>query len=165
MFAIIVLIISLTFLLPNFTEKPAPPDLTGIPITPVETAFKSQGLLSFSSPGGKVLTAIELEIVDGDIDRQIGMMYREEMAENQGMLFIFDNEKPRSFWMKNTEIPLDIIFVNTAYEIVTISKYAESLAQVHYTSEEPSRYVVEVNAGFTDKFGISTGDKIVWRRN
>ncbi len=162
---IAVIIIAAAYLFyPDQKDGTQPIELTGVPTTPVETAFNRQGILSFNTPDGNLLTTIDIEIVDEEVDRQIGMMYRDEMAENQGMFFIFDEETSRAFWMKNTVIPLDIIFVNTTYEIVSIHKYAESLAEVQYFSNKPCRYVIEVNAGFTDKFKISEGDKIAWRR-
>ncbi len=91
-------------------------------------------------------------------------MYRTKMLEMRGMLFIFEYEKKQSFWMRNTFIPLDIIFVNKNYEIVKIHKNTQPFADTSYPSEAPAIYVVEVNGGFTDKYSVKEGDKIVWRK-
>jgi hypothetical protein len=90
-------------------------------------------------------------------------MYREKMAENQAMLFVFDGEGPRSFWMKNTILSLDMIFVNGKNEVVTIHKYTTPYSEDSYASTRPAQYVVEVNGGFADKYGIAAGDRIAWR--
>jgi len=84
------------------------------------------------------------------------------MEMNQGMLFIFPEEEIRSFWMRNTYISLDMIFVNADKKIVTIHKNTKTLSDQSYASTEPAQYVVEVCAGFSDKYSIKTGDKINW---
>jgi hypothetical protein len=89
-------------------------------------------------------------------------MYREKMAANQGMLFIFDDSDVRSFWMKNTMISLDMIFINEKDQIITIHKHTTSLSEGSYTSTGPAKYVLEVNAGFTDDHKIAVGDRIAW---
>ena len=93
-----------------------------------------------------------------------GLMYRQNLPENAGMLFIFTNEEPRSFWMKNTYISLDIIYINSKKEIVSIQKYTQPRSTYSIPSEKPAMYVLEVNAGFTDKYGIHPGDKIDFSR-
>ena len=80
------------------------------------------------------------------------------------MLFIFSRQEYQSFWMRNTAISLDIIFVNSNNEIVTIHKNTNTFSDKSYPSTKPAIFVVEVIAGFTDKYGINVGDKIVWRR-
>lgn len=124
--------------------------------------FKKQGSLSFISKEGKVLSNIDIELADNNFKRMQGLMYRKEMAENQGMLFIFEIEDYQSFWMKNTILPLDIIFVNVNKEIVKIHKNTTPFSEQSYPSIKPAIYVVEVNAGYTDKYGIKEGDKISW---
>jgi len=91
-------------------------------------------------------------------------MYRDKLAENQGMLFVFEGEEDRSFWMKNTVLSLDMIFVNGKNQIVTIHKNTTPYSEQSYASTNPSQYVVEVNAGYTDKHKISVGDHITWSR-
>ncbi|MBN1299921.1 MAG: DUF192 domain-containing protein [Melioribacteraceae bacterium] len=126
--------------------------------------FKKQGELTFVSSDGKFYSKIDIEIADNDDSRSQGLMYRNKMTDTQGMFFIFPNESYQSFWMKNTVIPLDIIFVNKKNEIVKIHKNAVPFDESSYASGAPAIYVVEVNAGYTDRYKIKVGDKIVWRR-
>ena len=124
--------------------------------------FKKEGELTFTDSSGNFLKKIDIEIADTDYDRQLGLMNRKSMEENQGMLFIFPAERYQSFWMLNTLFSLDIIFVNSNKEIVTIHKNTTPTSQESYPSSKPAIYVVEVVAGFTDKFNIKEGDKIYW---
>ncbi|MBU0666272.1 MAG: DUF192 domain-containing protein [Nanoarchaeota archaeon] len=105
---------------------------------------------------------VSVEIADKDDERMKGLMFRKELEENHGMLFIFDDEKPRSFWMKNTLIPLDMIFINKDFEIVKIlqAEPCESDSCILYSSDKPVNYVVEVNKGFCEEKNISQGMKI-----
>jgi uncharacterized membrane protein (UPF0127 family) len=80
------------------------------------------------------------------------------------MLFIFPTEEPESFYMKNTIIPLDIIFINSKRELVKIYKYTTPYSEQDLPSIKPIRFVVEVNAGFCDTYNIKEGDFIDWRR-
>jgi len=89
-------------------------------------------------------------------------MNRNEMKENQGMLFIFPAQGNQSFWMRNTLISLDMIFVNDQKKIVTIHKNTKILSDQSYPASQPAIYVVEVLAGYTDKHNILVGDKIDW---
>ena len=84
------------------------------------------------------------------------------MGENHGMLFIFPAERYQSFWMLNTLFSLDMLFINSKKEIVTIHKNTTPLSQQSYPSSKPAIYVLEVVAGYTDKFNIKEGDKIYW---
>ena len=127
--------------------------------------FTKHGELSFLKKDGSFITKIDIEIANNDETRARGLMYRSNMKENQGMLFIFPQERYQSFWMKDTVIPLDMIFVNANREIVTIHKNTTPYSLKSYPSDKPAKYVIEVNAGFTDKYNIQIGDKIVWRRN
>lgn len=110
------------------------------------------------------ITAVDVELAQDDAERQLGLMYRDKMAENQGMLFVFEDETTRSFWMKNTVLSLDMIFINAKNEIVTIHKSTTSYSEESYASTKPAKYVLELNAGFTDKYKIAVGDRISWRR-
>ncbi len=125
--------------------------------------FHKDGELTFTTKNGEYITTIDIELADTQEKRVRGLMFREHMKENQGMLFVFPREEYQSFWMKNTILPLDMIFVNKKREIVTIHKNTTPYSEQTYPSTEPAIYVIEVNAGFTDKYGIKTGDKIAWR--
>ncbi|MEW6702637.1 MAG: DUF192 domain-containing protein, partial [Bacteroidota bacterium] len=127
-------------------------------------SFQKEGELLFTDVKGKIISKIDIEIADDDEQRQTGLMFRNKMDENQGMLFIFPTEEQQAFWMENTVLPLDIIFVNSKMEIVKIHKNAEPYSKKTLPSGKPSQYVVEVNGGYCSKFNVKEGDKIVWRR-
>ena len=124
--------------------------------------FTKEGELTFTDSLGTLKTKIDLEIADNDYERQLGLMNRKEMKENEGMLFIFLRQDYQSFWMRNTLISLDMIFVNDQKKIITIHKNTKILSETSYPSSEPALYVVEVLAGFTDRHNIQVGDKIDW---
>lgn len=124
--------------------------------------FKKEGELTFTDSLGNTKIKIDLEIADNEYERQLGLMNRKSMEENQGMLFIFEFERMQSFWMRNTLIPLDMLFINKEKEIVTIHKNTKTLSAQSYPSAAPAIYVVEVVGGFTDKYNIVVGDKIFW---
>jgi len=129
------------------------------------TAFKKQGEVFFQDSLKNLVKKVDVEIADSDAARHLGLMFREGMNEDQGMLFIFPKEEPQSFYMKNTVLPLDIIFVNASKKIVKIHSDTEPFSEKSLPSVKPALYVVEVNAGFTKKFGIKEGSQIDWRRN
>ena len=127
--------------------------------------FQKDGELTFQKLNGEYISKIDIEIADTDNKRTLGLMDRISMKENRGMLFLFPYNRIQSFWMKNTVIPLDMIFVNSDNKIVTIKKNAIPFDTGSYASTKPASIVIEVNAGYTDRYGINEGDKIVWRRN
>lgn len=108
---------------------------------------------------------IDIEIADNETETQYGMMYRKHMDPNTGMLFFMDSERQQSFWMKNTYVSLDIVYINSNFEIVSIQKNAEPLNTQSLPSEGPALYVLEVIGGFSDTHGIGKGDKIFFERN
>ena len=127
-------------------------------------SFVKEGELLFTDSKGNTITKIDIEIADDDEQRTTGLMYRDKMDESQGMLFIFDTEELQAFWMKNTILPLDIIYVNAKMEIVSIQKNAEPFSEKSLPSIKPAQYVVEVNAGYCERHGVKEGDKIAWRK-
>lgn len=124
--------------------------------------FTKEGELTFTDSLGLLKAKIDIEIADNMYERTLGLMNRNEMKETQGMFFIFPYPEMQSFWMRNTLISLDIIFVNEQKKIVTIHKNTKILSDTSYPSSEPSVYVVEVLAGFSDRHNIQVGDKIDW---
>jgi uncharacterized membrane protein (UPF0127 family) len=107
-----------------------------------------------------VKTKIDIQIANNDFDRELGLMFRKQMDENKGMLFIFPEEARQSFWMRNTLISLDMIFVNALNKIVTIHRNTQTLSDQSYPSTAPAKYVLEVNGGYCTKHDIKEGDKI-----
>lgn len=105
----------------------------------------------------------KVEVADTPDKRSRGLMYRKSMKEDRGMFFIFEESKKHDFWMKNTKIPLDIIWINSDMEIVGIKNKAtpcEKRVCETYKSNENSRYVLEINAGLAEKHGFEKGDKV-----
>ncbi|OPZ95246.1 MAG: hypothetical protein BWY70_02046 [Bacteroidetes bacterium ADurb.Bin408] len=129
-----------------------------------EPRFRKDGVLKFMK-NNTTLQTILIEIADNDIERTQGLMYRKSMPDSCGMLFIFETMQPLSFWMKNTYIPLDIIYLDNAYRIVSIAPYRQPLSEEAIPSGGEARYVVEVNAGFCDRHKIGVGDKIEFTLN
>ena len=128
-----------------------------------EVSFTKEGELHIYSIQDSLttkLSEIDIEIADNDYEVQTGLMYRKSMEANRGMLFIFPEDAPRSFYMKNTEIPLDLIFINSKFKVVNIEKNAEPFNEKSLLSEGPAKYVLEVNAGSSDKWNIKKGDSI-----
>lgn len=104
--------------------------------------------------------AFLVEVASTDQQRARGLMFREEMAKDHGMLFVFEGEGERFFWMKNTPLPLDIIYISAAGQIVSIAADTTPFSVSVIPSGKPARYVLELNAGTAKKLGIEVGDKV-----
>lgn len=122
--------------------------------------FRIDGELAFLDSLKKPVDRIFIEVADDEYERTQGLMYRKTMADSLGMLFIFPTSEPRGFWMKNTFISLDIIYVNEKLEIVSIQKYTKPFSEAHLPSIGNAMYVIEVNAGFCDARKIKEGQMI-----
>lgn len=126
--------------------------------------FDKEGTLAFTQASDTIVV-LDLEIAETDSARKRGMMQREGFpTETSGMLFPFDEERKRSFWMANTPVALDLFFVNADSQIVRIKKYAQPNSAEQIPSGEPAQYVLETPAGFADSYGIVEGDRVRWRR-
>lgn len=134
------------------------------PVKVEPPSFNKQGEITFIAANDNMISRIDIEIADTEESRARGLMYRAHLEESQGMLFIFPDERLRGFWMHNTPLSLDMIFVNTNGVIVTVLKNTAPFDESTYNSTAPAMYVVEVNAGYTDKYHINIGDKIRWTR-
>ncbi len=154
-------IISAVFIITNTSKhkKIKQKQQTVSPEIQSEPKFRKDGQLMFYS-GSTLLKTISIEISDDEAEREQGLMYRKTMPDSCGMLFIFEFMQPLSFWMKNTFIPLDLIFLDDNYTIVNISKNATPLSEEAIPSVKEAMYVIEVNAGFCEKNNISEGKKI-----
>lgn len=138
-----------------------PEKKAGILLEHTGNSFEKEGELTFiDGQNGTEIVSIDIEKAVTPEEHEIGLMYRRDMQPSQGMLFIGDQEEEKGFWMKNTYIALDIIYVNAAKEIVSIGKYAKPHSTESIPSGAPAQYVVEVVAGFCDEHGIGKGDKI-----
>lgn len=101
-----------------------------------------------------------VELADTDMSRSRGMMFRTSMAPDAGMLFDFKQEQMASFWMRNTLLPLDMLFIRADGTILNIHQRAIPRDETGINSTGPVRAVLEVNGGTTARLGIKAGDKV-----
>jgi len=104
--------------------------------------------------------AFEVEIADTPAKREMGFQYRRELADDHGMIFVFPSESVLTFWMKNTPIPLDMIFIGGDLKIVGIVREAVPFTLSARSVDEPSRYVLEIKGGLARQRGIEVGDRL-----
>ena len=107
---------------------------------------------------------IPVEVADTPESRARGLMYRNDLPAAAGMLFIFPNETQQQFWMKNTPLPLDIVFIGKDLRIAGVLANARPFTTTPLRVEAPSQYVLEVHAGFCAQHGIAAGDRVEFRR-
>ncbi len=107
---------------------------------------------------------LEIEFAETDSEMMQGLMYRDSMSVNQGMLFIYPYEQEMNFWMKNTIIPLDLIFIDKDGIIVDLAEETIPFSEENIHSSLLSKYVLEVNAGFCQQNYIIIGDRVKWKR-
>ncbi|TYC50480.1 DUF192 domain-containing protein [Rhodobacterales bacterium] len=101
-----------------------------------------------------------VEVAATERQRARGLMFREEMGGDEGMLFVFDREGERYFWMKNTPLPLDIIYIDQAGKIVSIAADTTPFSESVIPSGKPARYALELNAGSAKRLGIEVGNDV-----
>jgi uncharacterized membrane protein (UPF0127 family) len=104
----------------------------------------------------------KVEIARTQAEKERGLMYREKLSRGQGMLFINNEEGIYSFWMKNMRFPLDIIWLNNNFEVVFIAKNTQPCREkecLNIIPSKPARYILEINAGETDRIGLQLGNK------
>ncbi|EGV43619.1 DUF192 domain-containing protein [Bizionia argentinensis JUB59] len=129
-----------------------------------EVAFKKEGELQLlKKVNDSVLVNLDIEIADNESETQTGLMYRESMKINRGMLFIFPNEQPRSFFMKNTRIALDIIYLDANKTVVSFQENAQPFNEGSLPSEGAAKYVLEVNAGLVNTWQLEVGDAMTFK--
>lgn len=103
---------------------------------------------------------VSVEIVNTPALRERGLMYRNELGANAGMLFLFPQDEDLQFWMKNTPLPLDMVFIDAAGTVVGMVTNARPFSTQARGIGKPSRYVLEVHAGFCAQHGIAAGDRV-----
>lgn len=117
-----------------------------------------QSLVVQSAVSGNI--EFHVEVAETPEQRRQGLMYRKHLAPMSGMLFDYKSPKNVSFWMENTWIPLDIIFIDQYGRIIKIHRNAVPLSRDYINSDDKVLAVLEVNAGVTDQYSINTGDRI-----
>jgi len=121
---------------------------------------------SVPAPRVVVLTAagaslpVDVELARSEAELARGLMHRRELGPEAGMLFLFPANEPRTFWMKNTLIPLDMLFIDDGGRVVGLVERAEPLTTSPRESGAPSRYVLEVNGGWAARHGVRPGDRV-----
>jgi hypothetical protein len=110
--------------------------------------------------GNNQLAQVQVELAVTNLQLRQGLMYRKSLPEFRGMLFMFPFESHQTFWMKNTLIPLDMIFIGENMKVRGIVENAAPESEHVLGIEQPSRYVLEVNAGYSSKHGVKAGDAV-----
>ena len=151
-----ILILALGIFILNFTACKQDKKI----IEQTKISFKKEGELMIIKVADSTQIKLDIEIADTEFDTQTGLMYRESMEKNQAMLFVFEDLTERHFYMKNTKIPLDIIYIDANKTIVSFQKNAKPFDENSLPSNAPAKYVLEINAGLVDAWGVSVGDKI-----
>ncbi len=126
--------------------------------------FKIDGKLDFFNLKNDTIASVFIEIAEDDYSRERGLMYRHNIPDTVGMLFVFPAEDYRSFWMKNTPSSLDIIYVDSFGKIVRIYESTEPYSEEAIPSGELAQFVVEVKAGFCSVHKIAAGYRIEFVR-
>jgi hypothetical protein len=122
-------------------------------VPPIVLALETRAI----TVGGVPLT---VEVADDMYERAAGLMYRDYLPQGRGMLFVYPDERPLSFWMKNTLIPLSIAFIDGKGKIVAILDMFPDDGTMHYKSPRPARYALEVNLGWFKANGVTVGDDL-----
>ena len=125
--------------------------------------FTPTGLLELVAPDGTVITNVAIEIARGDSARARGLMDRTSLPSRGGMLFFDEEARDQTFWMKNTLIPLDIIFISADSQVVNVVKNTRPLSEDRVSSTAPAQYVLEVKAGFADAYQVDSTTSVRWR--
>ncbi|PIB30531.1 DUF192 domain-containing protein [Maribacter sp. 4G9] len=134
-----------------------------IKTTPV--TFTKEGSLDiYRQESDSLIQQLDIEIAETDYETQTGLMYRKSMETTQGMFFIFPDVAMHSFYMKNMEFPLDIIFIDENLKIASIQKNAQPYNEIGLSSKLPVKYVLEVNGGLSDAWSLEIGDRISFIR-
>lgn len=133
----------------------SPPAVATEAAVPAPVALET---LTIDSARGSL--TFKVEIADDEAERQKGLMYRTSLAPDAGMLFIWDKAAPRAFWMRNTYIPLDIIYIGAGGQIVSIAAMTEPFNETPIPSEGPALAVLEIAGGRAAELGIAIGDRV-----
>lgn len=161
---VLIIILGSMILFVNPDKKPIPKPVVPVVEQPAENlkpSFRKDGELRFiKRKSNEEISRINIEVADNEAEKEQGLMYRDSMAEDNGMLFLMGIEEMQAFWMKNTIISLDILFVDSERRIVSIHENCTPYSLDHIPSGKPALYIVEVNAGYTGKYGIQVGDLI-----
>ena len=123
------------------------------------TACQAEPKVTITTKEGRTVS-FAVEIADTPSKREMGLQYRRELAADRGMIFLFPAESQQSFWMKNTPLRLDMIFINRERRIVGIVEQTVPFSLDPRSVSAPSQYVLEINGGLAKRHGIKAGDTV-----
>jgi len=123
------------------------------------TACRADPNVAISTRQGREVV-FQVEIADSPAKRELGLQYRRDLAPDRGMIFLFPAETEQTFWMKNTPIPLDMIFIDHERKIVGIVEQTVPFSLDARSVGKPSQFVLEINGGLTKRYGIQAGDRV-----
>lgn len=123
------------------------------------SACQAEPQVTIATEGGRQLT-FQVEVADTPAKRELGLQYRRDLAMDRGMIFLFPTESAHSFWMKNTPIPLDMIFISKERKIVGIVEQAVPFSTESRSVPGASQFVLEINGGLAKRYGIKAGDTV-----
>lgn len=141
---------------PTAIMAPPTPTIVVAPPTPAGTPQSGLPFIPLTINGH----ALQVELATTPAQRAQGLMFRTDLAENVGMLFVFPDDAPRSFWMQNTPLPLSIAFIDAEGRIVNIADMQPFDDRTLHPSDGPARYALEVNQGWFAQRGIGPGDRV-----
>lgn len=119
--------------------------------------------IAILAPDGAARATVNVEVADTPHSREAGLMYRDDLGRDAGMIFVFSHSEPQTFWMKNTAIPLDMIFAAPDGRVIGIVANAEPYSETLLSVPGKSQYVLEVNGGFCKARGVLPGDRFDFR--
>ncbi|MGB1210853.1 MAG: DUF192 domain-containing protein [Lacinutrix venerupis] len=126
-----------------------------------EVPFTKEGELTlYKGTTDTIIAKLDIEIAETPFEIETGLMYRESMKNNQGMLFVFNEIRERNFYMKNTRFPLDLIFLDHNKRIVSFQENAQPLDEASLPSNALAQFVLEINAGLAEEWLLEVGDKM-----
>lgn len=131
---------------------------------PLRLTFLKQGNAVILAPDGKQKAAFDIELADTPETQKNGLMYRDNMQDNQGMLFTYKTADQMNFWMKNTYLPLDIIFFLPDSTIYKVYPDNVPFTETSISPFEKCLYALEINAGLAKANNLQPGDKLNWKR-
>jgi len=123
------------------------------------TACQAEPKVTITTKDGRNVS-FTVEIADTPSKREMGLQYRRDLAADRGMIFLFPAESQQSFWMKNTPLPLDMIFINRERKIVGIVEQTAPFSLDPRSVGAPSQYVLEINGGLAKRHAIKAGDAV-----
>jgi uncharacterized membrane protein (UPF0127 family) len=145
---------------PEAQPQPSPPAPAAAPSRTSASAPAAQGARVVLLPPGADPVSVRVELARDEATRRRGLMFREHMDDDAGMLFLFDRSEQLTFWMHNTYIPLDMIFIEPSLRVLGVVENAEPQTDSSRAVPGASQYVLEVNAGFSRRHGLGKGTAV-----